>query len=258
MDANTPVPGRPCERTFLLEDIAIRTGGDGRTVVAYAAVFDTPAEIYDQDGHYNEILARGAFDKTIGERAGQIQVFYNHAKTVYGTPSERYSMPLGTPEEIVADNRGLLTVTRYNKTPLADEVLESIRNGDIRGQSFSGRFLPGKSKRSRGKDGALVRSEVALREYGPTPMPSYKEAAIVGVRMEELVDTIGGLDDEQRAELIRILSTPGTASVEPPPADEAAAGTSSTNDKPAPSHLSGPTPAERRQRVLAFLKEEVA
>lgn len=246
--------GRPCERTFLLEDIAIRSDGTGRTVVAYAAAFGVPAEIHDQDGHYYETIGPGAFDKTLADQAGRIQVFYNHGKTLYGTPSERFSMPLGTPEEITADGRGLLTVTRYNKTPLADEVLESISNGDIKGQSFSGRFIPGKNQRTRGRDGApdtILRSEVALREYGPTPMPSYKEAAIVGVRAEELAPLLENLDPEERAELIRILSTPNG---EPLPAVEAAPSTSPTNDMPATSHLSGPAPSERRLYVARFRK----
>jgi HK97 family phage prohead protease len=252
---NEPTSGRPCERTFVVEDISIRSGGDGRTVVAYAAVFNTPAEISDQDGHYLESIAPGAFDKTIGERAGQIGVFYNHGKTLFGTPSERASMPLGNPEEIRADDRGLLTITRYNRTPLADEVLEAIRNGDITGQSFSGRFVPGKSQRSRGRDGTIdtiVRTEISLREYGPTPMPSYKEAAIVGVRAEELAAVIEGLDDDQRNELIAILSTSRTVG-EPPPDTEAAPGTSVPNDKPE-THLSGPAPTERRLYVARFRK----
>lgn len=240
------------ERTFLLEDISIRAG-DGRTVAAYAAVFDTPAEIQDQDGHYMETISRGAFDKTLSENAGRIQVFYNHGKTLYGTPSERGSMPLGTPEEIRADERGLFTVTRYNRTPLADEVLESIRNGDIKGQSFGGRFIPGKSQRNRGGAGGLdtiLRNEISLREYGPTPMPSYKDAAIIGVRAEELAAVIEHLDDEQRAELIHILSTHRG---EPLPACEAAPGTSPATDEPV-SHSSQPTLQERRQRLLAFRK----
>jgi len=241
------------ERTFLLEDIAIRSGGDGRTVVAYAAVFNTPAEIHDQDGHYYETIGAGAFDKTLADQAGRVQVFYNHGKTIYGTPSERFSMPLGTPEEITADARGLLTVTRYNRTALADDVLEGIRNGDIKGQSFSGRFIPGKSQRAKGRDGApdtILRSEVALREYGPTPMPSYKEANIVGVRAEDLAELIEGLDPQERAELIRILSTPHG---EPLPATEAAPSTSAANDKP-DTHLSGPAPSERRLYVARFRK----
>lgn len=247
-------PGQLYERTFLLDDIAIRSGGDGRTVTAYAAVFNTPAEISDQDGHYLETIANGAFDKTITENAGRVGVFYNHGKTLYGTPSERGSMPLGKPIEIRADERGLYTVTQYNRTPLADEVLDAIKNGDITGQSFSGRFMPGRSQRTRGKDGALdsiVRSEVSLREYGPTPMPSYQTASILGVRMEHLVETLNGLTDEQHAELIASLSTSRTIGT-PLPADDAARqGTSPTNETPAERHLSGPTPSERRQWLLA-------
>lgn len=254
-------PAGFCERTFLLEDIFIRSGGDGRTVSAYAAVFNTPAEVQDQDGHYHETIAPGAFDKTIRENQGRIGVFYNHGKTLYGTPSERGSLPLGTPEEIRADERGLFTVTRYNRTPLADEVLEAIRNGDIRGQSFSGRFMPGRSQRTRGGNGELdtiVRSEIALREYGPTPMPAYKEAAILGVRMEHLAETLHGLSDDQRTELFALLGTPRAEQLEaPPPASNAApAGdTLLANDTPAESHLSGPSQHERRLYVFSTFRK---
>lgn len=260
---DTPAPGRPdIIRTYLLEDISIRAGGDGRTVAAYAAVFNTPAEIRDQDGHYNEVIAPGAFDKTISERAGKIQVFYNHGKTIYGTPSERFSLPLGVPEEIRADSRGLFTVTRYARSAHADEVLELIRDGAIKGQSFSGGFPAGKSQRTPGANGELptiTRGEVALREYGPTPMPAYAEAAIVGVRMEELADTWLALTDAQRAELQHLIATSRTIG-EPVPADEAAPeGTSAANDKPVEDHLS-PAPSERRQQILEamFRKDDRA
>lgn len=259
MNPDIPPPGRPCERTFLLEDIAIRAGGDGRTVTAYAAVFDTPAEITDQDGHYYEVVARSAFDKTLSDRGLNFGVFYNHGKTLYGTASERGSLPLGKPLEMSADGRGLLTVTQYNRTALADEVLEAIRNGDITGQSFSGRFMPGRSQRTRGAAGTIdtiVRSEIALREYGPTPMPAYQEAAIVGVRMEELVDTICGLDDEHHAQLIAALGTRRAIDA-PPPATNAAPeeGTLVANDTPATSHLSGPAATERRLYVVSKFRK---
>lgn len=253
--------GRAYERSYVLDDISIRSGGDGRTVVALAAVFDRAAEVQDQDGHYYETITRGAFEKTLVERAGQIQVFYNHGKTLFGTPSERFSIPIGTPEEIREDARGLVTVTRYNRTPLADEILESIGSGSIKGQSFSGRFLPGRSQRSPGQNGDLdtiVRTEVMLREYGPTPIPVYKDAAILGVRMEELVDTLQGLNAEERAELFRLMDTPQAALGAPSPAvDAAPSGTSPANDTPPAGHLSS-IPAERRLAVLNFRQENAA
>lgn len=271
---------RPCERTFLFDDIAIRSDGEGRTVVAYCAAFDRPAEIQDQDGHYIETINRTAFDKTVSGRLNQIQVFYNHGKTLYGTPSERFSMPLGVPVEIKPDNVGVLTATRYNRNPLADEVLESVRNGDIRGQSFSGRFLPGRSQRTRGRNGELdtiVRSEVVLKEYGPTPLPAYAEAAILGVRTDEMratlitltiedqiefiQDTLAGLPDEHRAELTRMLMLDTSRAIgTPSPAADAAPenteGTSVTTDPPDTVHRSNDQ-AERRARVLELLRSDI-
>lgn len=178
-------------RFVALDDIHIRSGGDGRTVEAYATVWNTPAEVIDQDGHYREQISPSAFAKTLTERAGQIGCFYNHGRSIDGFPSDRFSMPLGQPLEIRADNRGLLTVTQYSRTELADEVLEGIRNGAIRGQSFSGLMVksapqaPPRRGYARSRDGNLplvTRSEIALREYGPTPFPAYEGAEVVGVR----------------------------------------------------------------------------
>jgi HK97 family phage major capsid protein/HK97 family phage prohead protease len=176
-------------RAVELDDMHIRAG-DGRTVTAYAAVFDTPAEIHDQDGHYLEQNARSAFDKSLTERGDRISVFYHHGKTLYGTPSERGSVPLGRPLEVKPDGRGLLTVTRYNKTPLAEEILEAIKSGSLRGMSFTGAFLqsdprPPYHRRADGDLTLVTRTEIALIEYGPTPTPAYETAEVVGVRTQE-------------------------------------------------------------------------
>lgn len=194
-------------RSFALEDIAIRSGGDGRTVEAYAAVFGVPAEIQDGQGHYNEVIDPTAFNRTIANNAGKVGVFYNHGLNLYGSPSDIGSVPIGTPIEIEADSRGLRTVTRYNKTPLAESVLESIRNGDITAQSFTGRLIrssPGKPPHGgyrAGRSGLITvtRHELGLQEYGPTPMPAYQQAAIVGVRAalrQELRDLLSTTPDE--------------------------------------------------------------
>jgi HK97 family phage prohead protease len=180
-------------RSFPLQDIQIRNDGSGRTVEAYAAVFNHETDISDQQGRYREQLHPSSFDRSIQQRGTKFGVFYNHALTLQGTPSEMASVPLGSPIEAPrTDGVGLITVSRYNRTPLADQVLESIRNGDITGQSFSGRFVrsePGPD-RSSGKyraarDGSLTlvtRMEVAMREYGPTPMPAYDVPMVLGVR----------------------------------------------------------------------------
>jgi HK97 family phage prohead protease len=187
-------------RSFPLEDIRVKPG-DGRTVEAYAAVFDVEAEIQDFEGHYNEVVDPHAFDKVLARsqpKNGQgwrVGVFYNHGMTIHGTPSESGSMPVGTPEDIRVDGRGLLTVTRYSKTQQADDVLELIRSGAITAQSFTGRIIqsvPSLSRSERRRGGyapingklqTVRRMELGLVEYGPTPMPAYADAAIMGVRM---------------------------------------------------------------------------
>jgi HK97 family phage prohead protease len=196
-------------RVFALDDIQVRAKGDGRTVEAYAAVFDTPTEVKDIDGHYLEVISQRSFDKSLNEHGTRFGVFYNHARTLQGTPSEMGSVPLGTPLEVRADHRGLYTVTRYNKTHLADQILEAIRNGDITGQSFTGRFLQSNPARGpfRARSGRLTtvtRKEIALVEYGPTPIPVYEDASILGVRalmnrFDDIEALLTGVDDQERA-----------------------------------------------------------
>ena len=179
-------------RSFALQDLAVRSGGDGRTVEAYAAVFDLPAEIKDGQGNYIEVIDRAAFNRTINNNSHRVGVFYNHGMNLHGQPSDRGSVPIGTPLEIRADDKGLLTVTRYNETPLADEILEVIKTGGIAGYSFTGRLIRSDPNRPpRGGFGRDIRTgqlptvrrhELGLAEYGPTPMPAYSQAAIVGVR----------------------------------------------------------------------------
>jgi HK97 family phage prohead protease len=188
-------------RTYELEDIHIVRSGQGdstgRLVEAYAAVFNVPAEIRDFEGHYLEEIDPAAFNKIVADvsrsRAGfgKVKVMYNHGMTIHGTPSERGSMPIGTPVEIRPEARGLLTLTRYSETPFADEVLENIRNGAITAQSFTGRIVRSDPQlrngdRHRPRGGALPqvrRVELGLKEYGPTPFEAYTGAEIVGVRM---------------------------------------------------------------------------
>jgi HK97 family phage prohead protease len=209
-------------RAFPLEDIAVSKTPDGRTVEAFAAVFDTPAEVRDQDGHYREQISQRAFAKTLAESrrgdAWTTAVVYNHGMTLHGTPSERATVPLGTTLHMETTSRGLLTVSRYSKTELADEILESIRNGAITGQSFSGKFLQSDGHRRGQKLGPnragelplVTRTEIKLVEYGPTPFPVYAEAEVIGVRA-----LLASLPDDELRELLSGTPAPGAAAEQP-------------------------------------------
>ena len=252
------------DRTFQLDGIEILRAkdgyGDGRTVKAYAAVFNVPQEIRDQHGEYVERNDARAFNMTINSGAAKKALpLYNHGMSVVdGKPEAMYGVPLGSPLESSADSRGLLTVTRYNKSQLADSILEAVKNGDITAQSYRGRIFRSTPAMPRGgyrrkADGSLpevTRLELGLSDYGPTPRPYYADAQILSVRAIDLANSLAGLDGDERAELIRLLATtqpapePGTATATP------AAGT----EEPRVSH-SGRSKDLARQRELAIWAE---
>jgi HK97 family phage prohead protease len=205
------------ERSVPLIDIE-RAGTDGRTVTAYAATFDDPYPVVDHEGDYDEEIDPAAFNRALGMGLSRISVVFNHGMTLWGTPSERYSMPLGTPVEVRPDARGLVTVTRYNKTPLADEVLELIDSGSVRFQSFRG---PVYQTKSRTEGGRMIRRRLALglKEYGPAPFPANAGAEMVAIRSQLLVDQLGEMTVEERRELAALLQA-GTPLDPAVPVDE--------------------------------------
>lgn len=201
-------------RVWTLDDIEIIRGGprgDGRTVAAYAAIYGVPTEIQDQYGHYMEVIDRSAFRRTLahGDITKRVTVLYNHGLGLNGEHHPLGSVPIGSPLEIRSDNRGLLTITRYNRSELADAVLEAIKNGDIRGYSFRGRVFKSSPDRvpriqRGGQLPVITRMELGLSEYGPTPIPFYADASIVAVRSQAIAEAMK-LPERERIMIARAL-----------------------------------------------------
>jgi HK97 family phage prohead protease len=222
-------------RTMPLDDMAMRSGrvtcercgndATGRMVDAYAAAFNVRAEIKDQHGHYYEEIDRTSFNRTLKNEADRVGVYYHHGMTLHGTPSGEGAFPLGHPSALRADGRGLLTSTHYSENDVGERALTLIKEGTIVGQSFSGQIRRSDPNYRRGAvrpraDGSLPvvrRLELGLREYGPTPSPSYTEAQILATRaVMEL------LTPEQRSA--------GLAVWAPPPPSDAELGTEDSRD----------------------------
>lgn len=207
------------ERSVPLVDMDV--AADGRTVTAYAATFGERYAVSDFEGDYDEIISRSAFNRTLKAGfVGRVQPLFNHGRTIAGTPSDRYSMPLGVPVAIRAEPKGLLTVTRYAKTDLADEILELIREGAITAQSFRGDIYRSKRTGGFGARPTIERLELGLNDYGPAPFVVNHSAEILAVRSQiiaERLDQLSDLTDEDKAELARLLIDPGTPDE---PADE--------------------------------------
>ena len=233
-------------RSYALDDIQVRPGGDGRTVEAYAAIFDQPTLVVDQDGEYEEVCDKTMFNRALGlarraQGGWNIPVMYNHGMTLYGTPSDRHTVPIGVPEDIRVDGKGLYTRARFHPTDAADEILEAIRGGSIRAYSFAGAFrksdpqVPPGGKFRASFNGTLPRVrrlESTLREFGPTPFPIYAGAEVVGVRAEQAALMLNRLPPEEFERLLQMVRT-GT----PPPAAEPA-----LEDQPSQEVRSEPEP----------------
>lgn len=239
----------PISRSFALDDLVVRSEGDGRTVEAYAAVFGAPTEITDHYGHYFEVIDRSAFNGAI-KRGAKVSVLFNHGRDIYGNPSDKFSLPIGTPEQITADARGLRTVTRISRTALGDEVLELMRDGAIDGFSFTGRPLKSQRvQRSKPDDlDTIVRTELSLREYGPAVFRAYADARVVAMRAEDLADQIRDLDPDQVASLVDVLR-----SRLPDPANGRSEDARNA-DSTAPPNLAGVEFNHQRRLVAARLR----
>lgn len=238
MSSDTPI-----SRSFALDDLVVRAEGDGRTVEAYAAVFGAPTEITDHFGHYYEVIDRAAFNGAI-KRGSKVSVLFNHGRDIYGNPSDRFSLPIGTPESITADHRGLRTITKIARTDLGDEVLELMSTGAIDGFSFTGR--PIKSERiERAKDDTLptiVRTELSLREYGPAVFRAYEDARVLALRsVDELADHVDRLTPDQFNELVTVLR-----SRVPDLADSRPDDTRDADTTPSPTRAGGEFHHQRR------------
>jgi HK97 family phage prohead protease len=236
------------ERYFALRDVSTRSEAGRSYIDAYASVFNVPQEIRDREGHYLEVIAPGAFDRTLAQRAGQLQVLFNHGMTVHGTPSDRWTSPIGLPVEVRADEIGLWTVTEMARTEAAAEVYQLVQDGIVRGMSFSGQFLATTDQKpaKRGDLGTKLRTEASLREYGPTPFPAYAAAKVVAARADlsilspdDLTEYLLTLDEQTRAHIVRSLDPAAPRTVPDGPQD--------------PPHAIGSHSTAARARRLALL-----
>ncbi len=185
-------------RATALDDLSVRSGrvncdtcgrdATGRVIDAYAGVFGQEAEINDEHGHYVEEIDPAAWNRRLDHIARSknglrdVSVFYHHGMTLYSTPSEVGSHPVGHPMAIRADAHGLVTATHYGTSAHAEQTFRDLADGNVTGHSWTGRIV--RSDKA-GRAGALPkvrRLELGLAEYGPTPLPYYEGAQLVGVR----------------------------------------------------------------------------
>jgi HK97 family phage major capsid protein/HK97 family phage prohead protease len=169
---------------------------DGRTLEGYAAVTGQNTVISSWEGRFNEVIAPGAFKKTLREKS-VVQMQYNHGYDVrIGT------VPIGAYDELREDEQGLFVSGRLFDNDVVEPVRQAIEAGAISGMSFKFAVIRDEWRDSKGK---LIKDqsklynllysaseddsemptrtikEVRLYEAGPVSTPAYSGTS-VGVR----------------------------------------------------------------------------
>jgi phage head maturation protease len=180
------------ERWYPLEDVDIkRVDRKGREVVAYVTPFGQPTRISDRHGKYWEEINRSAFNRTLSHGIQRVQVFYNHGYDLSGRPNLLGAVPIATPREVTPDSRGLLSRAYYNDSELSEAILAAWEGGQIKGQSFTGPVFNDRKIGKRGDLDHIERTELGLREFGPTFGPAYEMPdGLVAIRSAEQLETL--------------------------------------------------------------------
>ena len=149
----------------------IEVRADTRTAVGYAAVYNSVADI---GGYFNEQIAPGAFDATLG---GDIRALFDHnsahvlGRTTAGTL------------RLASDSHGLAVEIDMPDTALARDLAVSMTRGDISGMSFGFNV----TKQTWDESGPVILrtiEAVELFEVSIVTFPAY-DATDVAVRSLE-------------------------------------------------------------------------
>jgi len=177
-------------------------------VEGYASMTDKPYVMYDMFGEYEEDIARGAFTKTLAERA-DVAFLANHegltmARTTNGTL---------TLEEDVLGLRQVATLDKRRSD--VNDLTLAIRRGDIDQMSFAFRVLNQEwnedyDKRSI-REVSLDRGDVSAVNYGANPNTVIAARAFPHAKMAQLsklatsLESGKELDLAQRTQLARMV-----------------------------------------------------
>ncbi len=150
---------------------------DGRMLVGYAAVFDTPTEI---GGFFREQIATGAFTTAIVE--DDIRALFDHDSALVLGRNRAGTLRLSE------DDKGLRVEIDVPDTSIGNDLLISMRRGDINQMSFGFRAL--KETWDEDQNPPLRTLEkVELFDVSVVTYPAYPEAG-VSVRAQEHADEI--------------------------------------------------------------------
>lgn len=182
-------------------------GDDGLTFEGYGAVFDSPTRIDSWEGTFDELIAHGAFRKSIRENIPKFQ--FDHGRSVFG------SLPCGVINDIREDDTGLFVGARMGASWYWEPLREALMSGAVDGMSFRFSVIRDEWRDAEGKivkpedldealwtgsRGILLRTlkEVKVAEVGPVVWPAYADTT-ASLRSKVInLDALRNGDSEQR------------------------------------------------------------
>lgn len=161
---------------------------DGKSFVSlrgHATIVDTPYQMYDMFGPYDEVVAHQSFDRTLAAEP-DVAFLVNHtgltmARTASGTL--RLSM----------DDEGLLTESDLNpQRSDVQDLRHAIEDGDVDQMSFAFRIVEGRWNDNFDQytitEVDLDRGDVSAVNYGANPYTS------IGMRSQRAFEAVRGVE----------------------------------------------------------------
>ena len=148
-------------RSFAYTTSEFRAQNDGKTLVGYAAMWDSPSEPMP----FTEYVKRGAFSKTLNDGA-DVRLLIDHE----GVPLARTKSGTLVLEE---DDRGLRVKAELDPSnPDAARIISAMKRGDLSQMSFAFRTI----KDSYNADRSVRElKEVQLFDVSVVTFPAYEE-----------------------------------------------------------------------------------
>jgi HK97 family phage prohead protease len=158
------------ERQFT-SALALRDGGDGRTLVGPVLPWNVEAKVLDQGRLVTETFERGALQ---GTDPGRVPLTATH-------PRDAGTLPIGRTLELRDEADALHGAWYVSDTMLGNEVLALARDGVPLGLSVGFAEVPGGSRWSADRS-RVVRTRAELDHVAVVRVPAYAGAGVAGVR----------------------------------------------------------------------------
>jgi HK97 family phage prohead protease len=155
----------------LTTSLAVRDGGDGRTLVGPVLPWGTPARVLDQGRLVTETFERGSLE---GTDPARVPLTATH-------PRDAGTLPIGVTLTIDDRADAAWGAWRVSDTMIGNEVLALARDGVPLGLSVGFMEIPGGSRWSADRQ-RVTRTRAALDHVAVVRVPAYAGAGVAGVR----------------------------------------------------------------------------